>query len=371
MARVGACVPCLFDHRALESCPFGSISAAVASSSVNPPLTDGLVDTLVRLWVAAAAEGRTVGFDRSATHDSLGHAVAPHWDAVIDGTTDLLVAPDAVTPQGFALLARDTTAPAWAHRGRVDLVLAPGGEDHDDLAEALLAGVEERARQRELDTLAVLLPVGARAMAAPFRARGYAVVARLPRWLRVEGTPTDAEVLLRDTAPPSGAVADEPPPERPAGAAGAATLGRSGVRLPIRRLDPDLPLPRYARPGDAGLDLHAREDRILPPGTRAVMPTGVAVAIPAGYVGLVHPRSGAAVRSGLSIVNTPGTIDAGYRGELQVPLINLDPSAKIVVRRGDRIAQLLIQRVEHAELEEVEALPDGVRGVDGFGSTGR
>ncbi|WP_370326140.1 dUTP diphosphatase [Euzebya sp.] len=144
-----------------------------------------------------------------------------------------------------------------------------------------------------------------------------------------------------------------------------------GVRVPVRRLDPDLPLPRYARPGDAGLDLHARERRVLPPGTRALMPTGIAVAIPEGHVGLIHPRSGTAVRQGLGIVNSPGTVDAGYRGELLVPLINLDPSATIRLERGDRIAQLLIQRVEHALLVEVDALPAGVRGEGGFGSTGR
>lgn len=140
--------------------------------------------------------------------------------------------------------------------------------------------------------------------------------------------------------------------------------------LHIRRLDPDLPLPRYARPGDAGIDLMAREDRVLPPGMRCVMPTGVAVAIPPGHVGLVHPRSGRAVREGLSIVNTPGTIDAGYRGELMVPLINHDPSVSVRIARGDRIAQLVVQRFTTATLVEVDELPDGVRGEGGFGSTG-
>ena len=142
------------------------------------------------------------------------------------------------------------------------------------------------------------------------------------------------------------------------------------MQLPITRLDPDLPLPRYARAGDAGLDLHARQRMVLPAGARALMPTGIAVAIPEGYVGLVHPRSGLAVRQGLSIVNTPGTIDAGYRGEIIVPLINLDPSATIRIDRGDRIAQMLIQRVEQVELVEVDELPDGARGEGGFGSTG-
>lgn len=142
------------------------------------------------------------------------------------------------------------------------------------------------------------------------------------------------------------------------------------VAIPIIRLDPDLPLPAYARPGDAGADLFAREAVTLAPGERRLVPTGVALALPEGHVGLVHPRSGLAHRSGLSVVNAPGTIDAGYRGEIQVCLINLDPSTPIVLARGDRIAQLVIQRFESAEFVEVDVLPDSVRGTGGYGSTG-
>jgi dUTP pyrophosphatase len=142
------------------------------------------------------------------------------------------------------------------------------------------------------------------------------------------------------------------------------------VQVNIVRLDPDLPLPSYSHPGDAGADLFAREDVTLGPGERRLVPTGIALALPEGYVGLVHPRSGLAHRSGLSIVNAPGTIDAGYRGEVQVCLVNLDQTTPIELRRGDRIAQLVVQRFETAAFVEVDALPDSSRGAGGYGSTG-
>ncbi len=142
--------------------------------------------------------------------------------------------------------------------------------------------------------------------------------------------------------------------------------------LPVQvvRLDPDLPLPSYARAGDAGADLMTTRDVTLAPGERALVPTGIALALPEGYVALIHPRSGLAVRHGLSIVNTPGTVDAGYRGEVQVLLVNHDPREAVTLRRGDRIAQLVIQRVERAVFEEVDRLPDSERGDGGYGSTG-
>ena len=140
--------------------------------------------------------------------------------------------------------------------------------------------------------------------------------------------------------------------------------------IPIVRLDTDLPVPSYAHPGDAGADLHSALDVTLAPGERRLVPTGIALALPDGYVGLVHPRSGLAARHGLSIVNAPGTIDAGYRGEVQVCLVNLDPTTAITVRRGDRIAQLVVQRVEQARFVEVVDLPESARGAGGYGSTG-
>ena len=140
--------------------------------------------------------------------------------------------------------------------------------------------------------------------------------------------------------------------------------------MPVVRLDPDLPLPSYAHPGDAGADVVTAVDVTLQPGERALVPTGIALAVPDGYVALVHPRSGLAARHGLSIVNSPGTIDAGYRGEVKVLLVNHDPTEPIELRRGDRVAQLVFQRVEEAAFTEVEVLPSSARGDGGYGSTG-
>ena len=138
----------------------------------------------------------------------------------------------------------------------------------------------------------------------------------------------------------------------------------------MRRLDPELPLPSYAHPGDAGADLYAASDVTLPPGERALVPTGVALAIPDGWVGLVHPRSGLAARHGISIVNAPGTVDAGYRGEILVNLVNLDPRASFTVHRGDRIAQLILQQVARMEFAEVDSLEPTSRGDTGHGASG-
>lgn len=142
------------------------------------------------------------------------------------------------------------------------------------------------------------------------------------------------------------------------------------LQIPIRRLDSGLPVPGYAHPGDAGADIYSAVELTLAPGERALVPTGIALALPEGYVALVHPRSGLAARHGISIVNAPGTIDAGYRGEIQVCLVNTDRSQPFTVRRGDRIAQLVIQRFESAAFTEVEDLPDSARGTGGYGSTG-
>lgn len=145
---------------------------------------------------------------------------------------------------------------------------------------------------------------------------------------------------------------------------------RHTCRIELKRLDPDLPLPAYAHKGDAGLDLFAAEAVTLQPLERALVPTGVAIALPEGYAGFVQPRSGLAIKKGLSLVNTPGLIDSHYRGEIKVIAVNLDPQIPIEVRRGDKIAQLVIQRVERCELVEVPELDDTVRGEGGFGSTG-
>jgi dUTP pyrophosphatase len=144
------------------------------------------------------------------------------------------------------------------------------------------------------------------------------------------------------------------------------------VDLPLVRLDPDLPLPAYAREGDAGADLMAREDVVLAArGGRALVPTGVAVAIPPGFAGLVLPRSGLAMRHGVTVLNAPGLIDAGYRGELTVLLVNTDPAADYTVHRGDRVAQLVIVAVDQVGVRVVDELPPSDRGSGGFGHTGR
>lgn len=142
------------------------------------------------------------------------------------------------------------------------------------------------------------------------------------------------------------------------------------VEVLLVRLDPDLPPPAYEHPGDAGADLRTTVDAELAPGERVLVPTGIGIALPEGYVALVHPRSGLALRHGLSIVNAPGTVDAGYRGEVKVLLVNTDPREPVRLRRGDRIAQLVVQRVERARFVEVDDLPASRRGAGGYGSTG-
>jgi dUTP pyrophosphatase len=166
---------------------------------------------------------------------------------------------------------------------------------------------------------------------------------------------------LTGTAPATAAA----PSAEPALAYGAPTL-----QVQLKMLDAGLEAPSYAHPGDAGADLRAREDVVLEPGERKLVPTGVSIALPDGYVALIHPRSGLATKHGLTIVNAPGTVDAGYRGEISVTLLNTDSRRAIDLRRGDRIAQMVIQRVEYAQFVAVNELGGSVRGAGGFGSTG-
>lgn len=143
------------------------------------------------------------------------------------------------------------------------------------------------------------------------------------------------------------------------------------MKVLITKLDPELPTPSYAKPGDAGADVYSRIDCEIKPGERVLIPTGIAIAMPDGYAAFAHPRSGLAIKYGVGIVNAPGTIDSGYRGELQMILINHDPKESFFVKRGDRIAQLVFQKVERAEFIEVVELPGSNRGNGGFGSTGK
>lgn len=147
-------------------------------------------------------------------------------------------------------------------------------------------------------------------------------------------------------------------------------MSREPVDVLIRRIDPGVPVPSYGHPGDAGMDLVTAEGAELEPGERTVLPTGIAVALPDGYAAFVHPRSGLAARCGVSLLNTPGTVDAGYRGEIKVIVVNLDPRERVVFQRGDRIAQLVVQQVEKVRFHEVAQLPGSARAEGGFGSTG-
>jgi dUTP pyrophosphatase len=142
------------------------------------------------------------------------------------------------------------------------------------------------------------------------------------------------------------------------------------LEILITKLDNDAVIPTYAKPGDAGADLYSISDLVLSPGERALVRTGIAIALPNGYVGLVHPRSGLGLKNGISVVNTPGTIDAGYRGEIGVVLINHDLHESFQVKKGDRIAQLVIQKVENAQFKMVDQLPESERSTGGYGSTG-
>lgn len=149
-----------------------------------------------------------------------------------------------------------------------------------------------------------------------------------------------------------------------------ALLGAPTLQVQLKMLDAGLEAPSYAHPGDAGADLRARVDVVLRPGERKLVPTGVSISLPDGFVALIHPRSGLATKHGLTIVNAPGTVDAGYRGEISVTLLNTDATQDIELRRGDRIAQMVIQRVEYAQFVRVDELDGSVRGAGGFGSTG-
>lgn len=150
----------------------------------------------------------------------------------------------------------------------------------------------------------------------------------------------------------------------------APALPNGTVDVQLMLLDDAVSLPTYAQPGDAGADLVTRVDVTLAPGARASVPTGVAIALPQGYAAFVHPRSGLAARHGITVVNAPGTVDAGYRGEIEVTLLNTDASSTVTLHRGDRIAQLVVQRVERVRFVVTDALPESVRGVGGHGSTG-
>lgn len=310
----------------------------------NPQLTTALYRQLVELWTEVANAGGAVGLVAPTTIDEVDAVAAAAFDRVRAGKDDLVVALDGQLPVGLGFLERSDTR-LQDHVGVIRRLQRAPSHAGRGIGAALLTGLEDIARRRGL-LLLTLVVRGGTGRERFYLDRGYRLDARLPDRLRVADGQLIDELRL------------------------SKSLVGYGPSLPLQRLDDGLPLPRYAHPADAGLDLHAREATTLQPGDRAVMPTGIAVAIPEGCVGLVHPRSGLAARHGLTIVNAPGTIDAGYRGEIKVILANTDPRQPIALERGDRIAQLVIQRVETVAVVAVDQLPVSARGAGGFGSTG-
>ena len=312
----------------------------------NPPLDDRLRAALVDLWKAVSDAGGAVGFVPGVSRAQVRVLADPAFDRVERGEEDLVVAFIDDRPVGMGFLALNTLDihDHWATVKRL--------QRHPDVrasgvGAALLQGLEDAARERGLARI-VLTVRGRTGREGFYAAHGYRVEARLPLRIKLAEDDIREELVM-----------------------GKDLTGAVGLPLRVRRLDPGLPVPAYAHAGDAGLDLHARHDVELGPGERAVVPTGVAVALPAGCVGLVHPRSGLAARHGLGLVNAPGTIDEGYRGEIQVIVVNHDRVSPVRLVRGERIAQLVIQRVETVDVVEVDDLGDTPRGAAGFGSSGR
>jgi dUTP pyrophosphatase len=313
----------------------------------NPVLDDRLVAALIDIWIAVSEAGGAVGFTPPTSKQDVAEVAEHAFGRVRQGIDDLAVAYDEAEPVGFGFLSTNDW-PLARHWGTIRRLQRHPAHSGRAVGPLLLAELEEAARDRGLERL-VLTVRGGTGREGFYVDHGFRLEGRLPGRIRVDGADLEELVMSKTLSP--GTV--------------------DGPVLAVRRLDPDLPLPGYAHAGDAGLDLRARADVTLQPGERAVVPTGVAVAVPHGCVGLVHPRSGLAARYGIALVNAPGTIDAGYRGEIQVIVVNLDPMEAVHLARGDRIAQLVIQPVATVAVEEVDELPPTSRGEGGFGSTGR
>lgn len=321
----------------------------------NPELDTGLVQALLQVWAAVTNAGGAVGFVPPVGPEDVRGLAEEAFAKVQAGADDLVVGFDDGEPVAFGFLATNTFA-LHRHWGTIKRLQRHPDRAGRGLGAAVLDELESAARDRGLE-LVTLTVRGGTGREGFYLAHGYRLDARLPGRLKLaEGLLVEELHLSKSLTTPTS---------------GSAAAGRAGPVLRVRRLDPDLPLPRYAHPGDAGLDLHAREDLTLAPGQRSVVATGVAIALPPGHVGLVHPRSGLAARHGVALVNAPGTIDEGYRGEICVVLVNLDPTTPVQLARGDRIAQLVVQRVERVGIVEVDVLPDSGRGQAGFGSSGR
>lgn len=308
----------------------------------NPELTPALRSRVIELWTEVANAGGAVGFVAPTTVAEVTAVAEGAFARITAGADDLVVAFDDDRPVGLGFLERNSTR-LQGHLGVVRRLQRAPSHAGQGVGGAVLAQLEEVARDRGVRVLTLSVR-GGTGRERFYLARGFRVDAHLPDRLQLDDGRLVDELRLSKRL------------DRP--------------RLAVRRLDDGLPLPRYAHEGDAGLDLHAREHVTLGPGARAVVPTGIAVAIPDGMVGLVHPRSGLAARHGVTLVNAPGTIDAGYRGEVKVIIGNTDRHEPAVLERGARIAQLVVQRVERVEVVAVDALPDTARGWGGFGSTG-
>ena len=315
------------------------------------------------MWVAVTNAGGAVGFYPPVTEAQVRPLAEAAFDRVRDGVDELVVACLGEEPAGFGFLVTNANpyTSHWATIARLQRHPAHRGAG---VGAGVLAELERLAGERGLDFVVLTVRAGT-GLDRFYESHGYRTVATHPGWLKFRGDIVLDELVLMKPLGGGGDAGEDPGGE----AGGDAAAAEPTLR--VHRLDRDLPLPGYAHPGDAGLDLRTREDVTLAPGQRAVVPTGVAVAIPPGLVGLVHPRSGLAARHGLALVNAPGTIDAGYRGEIKVVLVNLDPTEPITLTRGDRIAQLLLQPITTVHVEDVPDLDPTGRGTGGFGSTGR
>jgi dUTP pyrophosphatase len=313
---------------------------------INPQLTPHLRDELIALWTTVANAGGAVGLVAPASTEEVAALAEPAFARVEAGKDDIVVAFDDGRPVGFGFLETNDI-PLTAHWATIRRLQRAPSHTGRGIGAQILTALEEVARDRGLVSV-TLTTRGGTDRERFYLARGYQLDGRLPDRLHIGGGQLVEELRLSKPLATHAA----------------------GVRLPVKRLDPGLPLPRYAHLGDAGLDLYAAVSVTLKPGERALVPTGIAVAIPAGCVGLVHPRSGLAARHGVTLVNAPGTIDAGYRGEVKVIVANTDLHDPVTLERAARIAQLVIQRVETVQVVAVETLPDSTRGAGGFGSTG-
>ena len=323
---------------------------------LNPSVDGALAEQLVDMWTRVTNTGGTVGLAPPVTPEDVRPLAQRAFARAAAGLADLAVAFEGEgLPGGRAIgmgLLDQAEGPLERHIGTVRRLMRDPDFAGRGVGVAVLAGLQAAAVRRGIDRLVVEVRAG-HGREAWYRARGFEIEAALPDRVRVAGRPVGVVLMSKSLG------------------GGTSDSSDVSLRMPLLQLDPDLPVPQYASPGDAGLDLYARSRVDLAPGARAIVPTGVAVAVPAGYVGLVHPRSGLAARHGIGLVNAPGTIDSGYRGEIKVILVNLDQRSTVNIARGDRVAQLVVQPVEHVAVAVVDELPSSVRGLRGFGSSGR